>query len=137
MLNDVISQESVLQLFNLECDDAEEVRCRNVDGFMRVDIRLTPHYESCPECGCIHPVVKDYQTKKIKHSVLSDRKCILFFYSEITYGCFQVFQFKNLFADFIRPQGLKLTDDHALFHFFLSDQFHICASFTIHYDTPN
>jgi len=77
MLNDVISQESVLQLFNLECDDAEEVRCRNVDGFMRVDIRLTPHYESCPECGCIHPVIKDYQTKKIKHSVLSDRKCIL------------------------------------------------------------
>ena len=86
MLNDVISQESVLQLFNLECDDAEEVRCRNVDGFMRVDIRLTPHYESCPECGCIHPVIKDYQTKKIKHSVLSDRKCILYFHQR-RYKC--------------------------------------------------
>ena len=84
--DDVLTRNSILQLFRLEDEDIEQIKCRNVSGDMRADIRITPHEEPCPECGSFSSVIKDYQVKKINHSMLKDRKCTLY-YHQRRYRC--------------------------------------------------
>lgn len=82
----LMTKRSVLELFHLEDEDIEQITCRNTDGFLRADIRLSAHSEPCPECGSFHSVIKDYPEKRINHSMLTDRKCILY-YHQRRYKC--------------------------------------------------
>lgn len=79
MTESKMDQHSVLELFNLEDDEVQEATYVNIKGDAGLRITLKPSYESCPVCGSTNPKIKDYYLKKITHSVLSDRKCTLFY----------------------------------------------------------
>lgn len=79
MTKSKMDQHSVLELFNLEDDEVQEAVYVNIKGDAGLRITLKPSYEPCPVCGSPHPKIKDYYLKKITHSVLTDRKCTLFY----------------------------------------------------------
>lgn len=84
--NSVMTKESALELFGLEDHDVESIHYKNVNGNALIEVQLKPHYEPCPDCGALEPWIKDYRIKRIRHSVLSDRKCTLV-YNARRYQC--------------------------------------------------
>lgn len=70
-------QHAILELFNLDSSKIEDIQFHNDFGSAIVDVLLRPDYPACPDCGNTKVVIKGYQLKKIKHSLLSDRSCIL------------------------------------------------------------
>lgn len=79
-------QHSVLELFNLENEDVEEASYQNINGDAAIHVTLIPRYDPCPVCGCKSVKIKEYKIKRITHSVLTDRKCILL-YNARRYQC--------------------------------------------------
>lgn len=81
-MNTLTSEEHrILELFNLSDNDVNKTWYENLGGTAAVHVRLANHPFPCPDCECKEPRVKDYRIKKIEHSVLSDRKCILIYHA--------------------------------------------------------
>jgi len=72
-----IDSNDVLALFNLENDNVESVSVHNQNNQTIVDVLLRAEYPPCPSCGYSNVLIKGYTLKTIKHSVLSDRNCVL------------------------------------------------------------
>ncbi len=70
-------QHDILELFNLESEDIENVNYRNDGVNIIVDLSLRPDYPPCPDCGNTEVVIKGYELKKINHGLITDRKCII------------------------------------------------------------
>lgn len=81
-----MSKESVLELFGLEKDDIDYIQYINANGSALIDVKLTARYEPCPDCGSFDPWINDYRIKRIRHSILSDRKCTLVYHAR-RYRC--------------------------------------------------
>lgn len=94
------NKETIMELFGLENGDVEDVQYQNLNGNTQITIRLVPHYEPCPDCGCSTPKIKDYYWKKITHSVLSDRRCTLLYRARryLCPVCHRAYAEKNPFA---------------------------------------
>lgn len=77
----------IIDLFNLEPKDVESLTFkRGENGESIFSIKLERNDIPCPGCGCSHPMIKGFYPKRITHSVLSDRRCILN-YSARRYKC--------------------------------------------------
>lgn len=94
------NKEDIMELFGLEDSDVEDFQYQNLNGNAQISVRLVPHYEPCPECGCKTPRIKDYYWKKITHSVLSDRKCTLLYRARryVCPVCHRTYAEKNPFS---------------------------------------
>ena len=79
-------QNDILALFNLENEDVEDVSFSNEEGNAVVRILLRANYPPCPDCGNTDVVIKGYEHKKIKHGILADRRCTLY-YKARRYKC--------------------------------------------------
>lgn len=77
MFDENKEKQFILQLFNLECSDVQDVSCIRAGNTVIIDITLASDPVPCPVCGCDQPHIKNYVTKNITHSVLSDRRCTL------------------------------------------------------------
>mgnify|MGYP004507430121 FL=1 len=77
MFDEIKEKQFVLQLFNLEYSDVQDVSCIRAGNNVIIDITLASDPVPCPVCGCDQPHIKNYVTKNITHSVLSDRRCTL------------------------------------------------------------
>ena len=77
MFDENKEKQFILQLFNLEYSDVQEVSCIRAGNTVIIDIILVSDPVPCPICGCDQPHIKNYVTKNITHSVLSDRRCTL------------------------------------------------------------
>lgn len=74
-----VDQYSLLALFNLDEEKVESFEYKKIRNDAGLFIRLKRTNEPCPRCGCENPQIKDYQTKQIKHAVLTDRNCIVYY----------------------------------------------------------
>ena len=81
MNNEEYKKSFVLQLFNLEEEDVQDVRYIPAGDNTVIDIKLLPSAEPCDVCDYDKPVVKNYVLKKINHSILTDRKCTLHYHA--------------------------------------------------------
>lgn len=77
MFDENKEKQFILQLFNLEYSDVQDVSCIRAGNTVIIDITLASDPVPCPVCGCDQPHIKNYVTKNITHSVLSDRRCTL------------------------------------------------------------
>lgn len=77
-------QHAILELFNLDPSKIKDIQFHNDFGSTIVDVLLRPDYPACHDCGNTKVVIKEYQLKKIKHSLLSDRSCILRYHISAT-----------------------------------------------------
>ena len=77
MFDENKEKQFILQLFNLEYSDVQDVSCIRAGNTVIIDIVLVSDPVPCPVCGCDQPHIKNYITKNITHSVLSDRRCTL------------------------------------------------------------
>ena len=68
----------IIDLFNLHPSDVEAITySREKNGDSNFHITLQRIDRPCPSCGCENPEIKEYKEKHVKHSVLSDRGCIV------------------------------------------------------------
>ena len=77
MFDEIKEKQFILQLFNLEYSDVQDVSCIRAGNNVIIDITLASDPVPCPVCGCDQLHIKNYVTKNITHSVLSDRRCTL------------------------------------------------------------
>ena len=77
MFDEIKEKQFILQLFNLEYSDVQDVSCIRAGNSVIIDITLASDPVPCPVCGCDQLHIKNYVTKNITHSVLSDRRCTL------------------------------------------------------------
>ena len=77
MFDESKEKQFILQLFNLESTDVQDISCIRAGNDVIVDITLTSDPIPCPICGCDRPKIKNYVKKNIVHSILSDRRCTL------------------------------------------------------------
>ena len=80
------TRNSVLSHFNLENDNIEHFSTRNENNQLVADILLRANYPPCPSCGNTDIRIKGYETKVIKHSLLTDRPCVIH-YKARRYKC--------------------------------------------------
>ena len=74
-----LSKNDLLSLFNLEDDAVEDISFINKNGIAMIDVLLHPNYPPCPRCGNTRVWVKDFNSRQITHSILTDRQCILIY----------------------------------------------------------
>lgn len=81
-------QRSLCAVFQLEAEDVEDINVREKGETLFVELTLIPRYEPCPSCGCKDPPpkVNKYVTKRIRHSALSGRECIVIYHAR-RYEC--------------------------------------------------
>ena len=70
-------QNDIIELFNLESENVEDISYLNDGTNTIVVISLRPGYPPCPDCGNQNVLIKGYELKKINYDILTDRKCIL------------------------------------------------------------
>lgn len=71
------AKNDILALFNLESEDIQDIGYMNTNNMAIVQISLRANYPPCPDCGNEDVKIKGYELKKINHSILTDRKCLL------------------------------------------------------------
>jgi transposase len=71
------AKNDILSLFNLESEDIQDIGYMNTNNMAIVQISLRANYPPCPDCGNEDVKIKGYEVKKINHSILTDRKCLL------------------------------------------------------------
>lgn len=98
-----VSDETIsgfLEIFGLEEQDIQSVSYSNENGNAVIDVFLAPSYEPCPECGNNKVKVKGYVVKKIVHSILTDRPCLIRYHARryCCPKCGRTYYEKNPFA---------------------------------------
>lgn len=68
-----------VDLFNLDPKDVQSIRYESRDGSIFFYIVLSQKNDPCPYCGHIHPKIKNYVLKKIKHSALENKHCEIYY----------------------------------------------------------
>lgn len=77
-MNENEHKSLVCELFNLDESDIQTIDYTNAGGIAVISVLLADkNRPNCPECNCSNISIKGYQHKKIVHSVLSDRKCVI------------------------------------------------------------
>ena len=98
-----------IKLLNLEGInvDLDKSDINKIDNTIYCNIILTRQNEACPLCGSINIGIKDYQTKKIAHSVLTSSACIIKYRARrfVCKDCSKIFYEKNPFSQ----QGEKTS----------------------------
>lgn len=86
--NNLIDEHFICSLLNIDSIDIQNIHCtRDIkDGNTSIYLTLIPSFPECPDCGSFSPKIKDYYTRKINHSVLSNTNTILF-YKDRRYIC--------------------------------------------------
>ena len=77
MSGSIIYKDLLVDLFNLSDGDIQNVTHENQNGKTVVFVTLVPHHLDCPDCGYHKTRVKGYVNKIIKHSILTDRSCVI------------------------------------------------------------
>ena len=72
-----LSKSDILSFFNLEDENIEDISLTNRDNLFIATVSLCPDYPPCPSCGFERVKIKDYTTKKINHSIFTDRECLI------------------------------------------------------------
>lgn len=62
MFDENKEKQFILQLFNLECSDVQDVSCIRAGNTVIIDITLASDPVPCPVCGCDQP-----QHQKLRH----------------------------------------------------------------------
>ena len=57
--------------------DLEKSDITKINNVLYCNIVLTAINEHCPECGCCECTIKDYQSKRINHSISTSSPCII------------------------------------------------------------
>jgi Transposase and inactivated derivatives len=70
-----LSHANLLQLFNLQDEQVQEIAITHKDGTMNVYIILEKQECTCPACGAKTSTIKDYTIKKILHSLITHIPC--------------------------------------------------------------
>lgn len=75
----IISENDILKFFNLERNSIKDFSITHkCDGlYISITLNVLPH--QCPVCGQITTKIKDYQEKKIVHSVLTSKNCYIIY----------------------------------------------------------
>lgn len=68
-----------INLLGLQPDDIQDLNIAKDNDIIIISITLAKKLESCPVCGSIHSHVKDYQVKKITHSIFNMNKAVIFY----------------------------------------------------------
>ena len=82
MYNDIIKLLN-LEQFNIKIKKIETSKINNI---LYCYITLEPTTSSCPLCGGAKLFIKDYQTKKIIHSISTNNPCFII-YKARRYKC--------------------------------------------------
>lgn len=82
----MMDDSSILELFNLEPQDVQSIQCTRQKDALILEVTLTDTRPPCPDCGCSNVKIKGYILKKINHSALNDRKCIIRYHAR-RYSC--------------------------------------------------
>lgn len=90
----------VAQLFGLEDQDIETISYFKDGNDGVVEVRLTDNHPCCKHCKHEHLVIKEYRSKKITHSALTDRKLTLWYHARRYYckKCHTTFYEPNPFV---------------------------------------
>lgn len=81
-----IDQDSFLVFFNIESKDVESFDIHHRKDGIYIDVTLARKPHQCPVCLSMTDKVKDYSLKKINHSILTFKKCIIS-YNARRYRC--------------------------------------------------
>lgn len=66
-----------INLLGLQPDDIQDLNIAKDNDIIIISITLTKKDAVCPACGGIHSQVKDYQLKKITHSIFNMNKTVI------------------------------------------------------------
>lgn len=96
----VLSEQYILQLFNLEADQIQSMSITHKAEAVEVDIKLNVSEQTCPVCEFKSKKIKDYQNKKILHSVLTHHICRINYKARryVCTACGKTFYEENPFA---------------------------------------
>lgn len=77
----IVDEHFICALFNINANNLLHANCirDTKTGNTSVHITLRPTYPPCPVCGAPVPHIKDYYTRVINHSVLSNTHTLLYF----------------------------------------------------------
>lgn len=77
----IVDEHFICALFNIQTNNLLHVNCirDTTNGNTSIHITLKPTHPPCPICGCPAPYIKDYYTRVINHSVLSNTHTLLYF----------------------------------------------------------
>ncbi len=81
-----ITDEIITDILNEHQKDIKSIYSYRKDNALFIDITLVKKELSCPECGSYDCVVKEYRTRKIKHSILNQSPCFLLYHAR-RYKC--------------------------------------------------
>ena len=95
---------TICNTFGLEMDCIESCTSIVRNKQVVIDLKLTDKRPPCPECGNESVKIKGYVAKKINHSILNDKGCILVYHARrfvcpichTTYYEFNPFVFKRM-----------------------------------------
>lgn len=95
---------TICNTFGLEMDCIESCTSIVRNKQLVIDLKLTDKRPPCPECGNESVKIKGYVAKKINHSILNDKGCILVYHARrficpichTTYYEFNPFVFKKM-----------------------------------------
>ena len=74
----IVSLSDFLIFFHLDNQDIETFDIHHSgDGAMQIDVKLSRKPTQCPVCLQMTTKVKDYSTKKITHSIMTNTKCTI------------------------------------------------------------
>lgn len=76
-----ITDEIITEILNLNQNDLRDITTYSKDGILYHEFSLKPGNISCPYCGSFSCNIKEYRTRKIKHSVYHNQDCILIYHA--------------------------------------------------------
>lgn len=72
---------AICNTFGLEFDSIESCTSILRNGKLVLDVKLVDKRPSCPDCGNESIKIKGYIAKKISHSILTDKECVLVYHA--------------------------------------------------------
>lgn len=66
-----------INLLGLQPDDIQDLNIVRNNDVIIISVTLTANDYICPACGSLHSQVKDYQLKKINHSIFNMNKTLI------------------------------------------------------------
>lgn len=75
----IISENDILKFFNLERNSIKDFSITHKSDGLYISVTLNVKPHQCPICGQLTTKIKDYQEKKIVHSVLTSKNCYIIY----------------------------------------------------------